>query len=271
MADNRLCIKVSGVSLKNGDESNLEIPDLRIKCQTLSIVTGLPESVSTLFIRLLGGTYKPAAGKVELWERPVEKINRRILTGKVSIITRHDRPGFSFPVGDFVRQGKENSLQAFQASTDADRRQAENIMRYLGIDKIAWRDSNLLGRSDLIRTLVARSLVQSPSLLLIDNFLHDINETSKNCILSVLYNEVRQNKKTVVVTSNDPGPLARYADQLIVFSEEGLHEQIDFSDPQVDIKMRHYLDKWGYASMEDMFSRKSDEAVCARSPDDPLF
>lgn len=271
MSDQNLCIKASDIILADRGNSHLKIKKMTIGCGTFSVVIGLTEEISTLFIRLLAGTYKPLQGEIELWQQPVAQINRRILTSRVSIISRHERPGFSFPVGDFVRQGRENSLQAFQTSTAADSNMADQIMQRLGIAGISWRDSNLLGRSDLLKTMLARSLVQNPYLLLIDNFLQDINQDSRICILNTLYEECKNNNKTIVVTSEDPAPLVKYADQLIIFTDNNLQEQISFAEPEAESKLKKYLPQWGYASLADMLDRSNDAAACARSADDPLF
>lgn len=88
---------------------------------------------------------------------------------------------------------------------DPERRQnrINQVMELLHLDKIRFQKAAVLSKLNYVRTLIARALLNQPSLLLIDEPTAMLDEEATDDILSFLYSFTKASNTTVVFATND--------------------------------------------------------------------
>lgn len=167
----RVRASLSGVSLRRAGQVLLDDVDLTVSEGERWIVLGANGSGKTSLLQLLSTYEQPSRGDVEvLGERlgtvDVRRLRKRI--GYASSAVEEMIPPRT-TLGELVMTGKHATLRVWSDHYDAaDRRRAEGLLAQLGLEGYADRRFDTLSQGERRRAQVARSLMGSPELLLLD-------------------------------------------------------------------------------------------------------
>jgi ABC-type lipoprotein export system ATPase subunit len=172
--------------------------DLEAAAGEVLAVVGRSGSGKSTLLHLLGGLDRPDAGTVEVdgvrLERATEATLARVRRRKVGFVFQafHLLPELS---------GMENVLVPARLARD---RQAaargRELVRELGLSKVAERLPVVLSGGEQQRLAVARALVNDPPLLLADEPTGNLDGQSGAQVLELLERVARSGKAVVVVT-----------------------------------------------------------------------
>lgn len=197
-------IKISDLSVNYDLVNALKDVELKIKNKDFLAIIGPNGGGKTTLIKVLIGLLKPTKGSV------TKKGNDPI--GYVPQFTSFDRT-FPINVFDVILTGTlPKKIKLFQKYSDEDKKDAEKIMKQLGILNLKKRQIGKLSGGQLQKVLIARALVVNPKILVLDEPTASLDFETKIEIYKIL--KQLNKDKTVIMVTHDIEDMFQYIDSI---------------------------------------------------------
>lgn len=172
----------------------------------------------TTLLRLLSGVLRPQSGGVILQGRPVHDWGRREVARRVAVVPQDLQMPFAFTVEHMVSMGRTPFQSTFFASsTKEDEALVQEAMETAGVGDLALRVFNELSGGERQRVMIAMSLAQQPSLLLLDEPTAHLDIRYQIETLELVQRLHQQRGVTVIAAIHDLNLAARYFPRLLLF------------------------------------------------------
>ena len=217
-----------GMGQVHGDEAVLKNINLRVPEGTSLAIVGPTGSGKSTLVSLIPRIYDAAEGSVLIDGRPIGEFPLEVLRRHIGFV-----PQETFLFSDTIR---ENIAFGAEQATDADvRRAAEaaNIADEIesfphGYDTLVGERGLTLSGGQKQRTAIARALIRSPRILVLDDALASVDTQTEDRILNHL-REIMQGRTTIFISHRVS--TVRNADRIAVLHdgqivEYGTHEEL---------------------------------------------
>jgi len=120
--------------------------------------------------RVLAGYVWASAGRVRILGETLGETDLHLLRRRVKLVQPNAPVDFdpSMSAGDVVLTGVFGTVVLFDQPTDSDRDLARELMRRMGVGRLAESAFGTLSTGEKMRTLIARAMMVEPALLLLD-------------------------------------------------------------------------------------------------------
>lgn len=179
----KLVAEMNHVSFKYGVTKVLENISLQVAQKNFLIITGSNGGGKTTLLKLLLGLLTPTEGTVRLLGEVPSKAAFR--TGYVPQRAKV-RTGFPLTVMDVVKMGRIRPKRMWFGYQSEDYKRARLALETVQMEQYKDRRFDLLSGGQQQRTLIARALVDSPELLLLDEPAANIDASMKGGIYNLL-------------------------------------------------------------------------------------
>jgi putative ABC transport system ATP-binding protein len=198
------------VSLARGERRVLDSVSARIPPGATAIVGPSGAGKSTL-LRLLNRLADPDEGAISYRDRPLDSYDPLELRRQVSLV----------PQLPALLDGTVESNVAYAAQLAEKEADAERCLSLAGLDPaFAGRDVTKLSVGEQQRAMLARSLAQEPSVLLLDEPTSALDHAARDAIEATLQRLRLELEISIVLVSHDPEQARRMSDW-VVRMEEG--------------------------------------------------
>lgn len=198
----RNLIEMRGLSVYIGEKRVLTEIDWEMKADENWAVLGKNGAGKSTFLRLVAGDRRPAVGG------EIRRFGKR---GSGSIWDLRKKIGHVSPElqaeydeemtgEDVVLSGFFPSIGLYSRVTASQRRLSEELMRRLGIEALRYRPANSMSYGEFRKVLIARALVKSPRLLLLDEPFSGLDSSSKEDFTRFLGRTLLQSARIILVT-----------------------------------------------------------------------
>ena len=200
-------------------------------------------------------------GAVSLEGRDVAGIPRKELAKKIAVLGQSSQVFFSYTVYDTVSMGRYAYAEGFlKGLSEQDKEIVEDIITKLDIEDIRDRMIDELSGGQLQRVFLARTLAQTPEVILLDEPTNHLDLKYQIELLLYLKNWVKESGKTLISVFHDLNLARHFGDTAIIMNKgtiaaSGTIEQALNGDKLqqvygIDIRtfMLDSLDKWKQAS-----------------------
>ena len=201
----------------------LEHVDLAVRSGEVVCLLG-PNGVgkTTLFKTLLG--FLPAIdGGVEVDGQPRDSYSRRAFARKVAYVPQNHEPPFAFSVMDIVLTGCVSRLSLLSTPAASDVEHARAILAELGIEHLAERDYTRISGGEQQMALIARSLMQDSSILMMDEPTAALDFGNQAAVLTCI-RRLAERGRGVVMTTHSPDHAFLCCDKAVLITRE--HELV---------------------------------------------
>jgi len=185
---------------------------------TVTAVLGPNGSGKTTLLDICLGWRPPDRGTVLLNGRPLASWSRQERARAMSLVPQRENVRFDFTVTDYVLLGRAPHLPALGTPGPADLEHAREALRTAGIRNLADRSIVGLSGGEYQLMLVARSLAQQASLLLLDEPASQLDPANRLRVTGLL-RRLAERGIAVVYTSHDPQATAAAADTVHLLSK----------------------------------------------------
>jgi iron complex transport system ATP-binding protein len=196
-------------------------------------------------------------GVVSIGGENISTLPRKELAKKISLLNQSASVYFPYTVYETVSMGRYAYSQGFLKNLSAaDREIIENILKKLDIWDIRERMIDELSGGTLQRVFLARTLAQTPDLILLDEPANHLDLKHQIELLNFLRAWVKENNKTLISVFHDLNLARLFCDTAIVLNNgtiaaagkigEVLNGGILSEVYEIDIRafMRESLEKW---------------------------
>jgi ABC-type Mn2+/Zn2+ transport system ATPase subunit len=185
-------------------------------------IIGPNGSGKSTLLKVIAGLLEPGCGSIDVLGAPPGH------GPGVGYVPQTEAVNWTFPVSvfDVVLMGVYGKLGLFHRPKDEDKRAAMSALDEVGMRDFARAQIGELSGGQQQRVFVARSLVQNPALLLLDEPIAGVDATSQHAIFTLL--EARQKAgMTIIATTHDLSCVATWFDKVLCLN----HRVIAYGPP----------------------------------------
>jgi iron complex transport system ATP-binding protein len=187
--------------------------DFAVEKGSVSAVLGPNGCGKTTLMDICMGWRKPDAGAVLLDDRPLARWSRRERARTVGLVPQREEARFDFTVHEYVMLGRAPHIALLAQPGPADDEAVHAALEEVGIRRFARRSASTLSGGEFRLMLIARSLCQRPSLLLLDEPAGHLDPANSLLVVRLL-EKLRHSGLTILYTSHDPQTAALSADAI---------------------------------------------------------
>lgn len=179
------------------------------KHQFVAII-GPNGSGKTTLLKLLMGFLKPTQGEVLLFGKSPEKMHKHI--GYVPQVSIHDQK-FPLSVLDVVLMGALSKLTWYGAYPKNIKEKARAMLDFVGLKDLENRPFGTLSGGQVQKALIARAIMDSPTMLFLDEPTANIDQDTNAVVLNLLV-ELKKTM-TIVMVTHQLQAVVKYLDRIL--------------------------------------------------------
>jgi len=196
-------------------------------------------------------------GAVLLNGGDISSLPRRELAKKIALLSQSSQVFFPFTVYETVSMGRYAYLQGLLKNLSSDDKEIiENILKKLDIWDIKDRMIDELSGGTLQRVFLARTLVQTPDIILLDEPANHLDLKHQIELLDFLKDWVKENNKMLIGVFHDLNMARLFGDTAIVMNngriaangkiDDVLNSDVLNNVYEIDVNkfMKDALEKW---------------------------
>lgn len=169
----------------------------------------------TTLLNLLLGWLRASHGELHIFGRPLTALSRREMGQTVSLLPQDEHIPFEYSVEEYVLLGRTPYLSPLAAPSASDREIAGRALHTVGLEDHLQTPVTEISGGERQLVMLARSLAQSPRILLMDEPTSHLDLSNKRR-LATLVRSLTSGGTTVIFTTHDPEFAAVCADELLL-------------------------------------------------------
>ena len=187
--------------------------------QELVAILGPNASGKSTMLKLLAGTVRALSGRIEVDGTEVGDLDLRTRAQRIALVQQESELLFPLRVWEYVLQGRYPYGRRLRFESDEDSLTAGNALAQVGADALRDRWMNELSGGEKQRVILARSLAQQPSLLLLDEPTQHLDIGGKVELLRRLRKLADENRHTVIVVTHELNLAAEFSDRIVLLHQ----------------------------------------------------
>lgn len=175
---------------------------------------------STL-IHCINKILKPTGGTVLIRGKDVTGLKLKEVASDIGYVPATSEDSFPLTVVDTVMVGLQNDMKFGTNSKDLEA--VYDILKILHIEHLAMRDFNELSAGQHQKVMLARGLVRSPPMVLLDEPTSNLDIRHQIEVTKTLAEMPKKKNTIVIMISHDINITAKYADKILMISGGGVY------------------------------------------------
>jgi len=212
-------VEVTHLSVRAGAKVLVDDVDLAIEPGTWCTIVGPNGAGKTSLVETIAGLRRPSAGSVSISGRSLLAMNERERARSVSLVPQHPVIPSGMSVYDYLALGRVAYHGLFRNASPADRAVIESVVERLGLSEFRERDVITLSGGERQRMVLARALVQSTMVIVLDEPITGLDLRHQMELLELLKGEVAECGLTVLATLHDLTLAGQFADRLVLLDQ----------------------------------------------------
>ena len=212
-------IRVEGLSFRYDSIPVLEEVSFSISRGDFVAILGPNGSGKTTLVKLVLGLFRPAKGRVLLMGKPVEEFGARSKIGYVPQKATHIDPLYPASVREVVAMALlSGRLVAGRAKKEEDRT-VSLALEQVGMAAFRNRPIGSLSGGQQQRVFIARAIVNSPELLILDEPTAGVDAATQGLFYEMLHELNEQQRMTIILVTHDIGIVNRHVTKVACLNQ----------------------------------------------------
>lgn len=213
-ASNRSPLVAREIVCRYGERVIIPPLSLTIAPGEFFILIGPNGAGKSTTLRALAGLQRPAEGTVSLGDVDLYAMPAHHRARRIAFSPQSEVPTWPFTVSDFVALGRLPHTGWWGTPTPGDREAVQRLLERFGLTNLAERAVTSLSGGEFHRAVLARALVQEPSVLCWDEPTAHLDLSAQFEVLGLARQLARDERLTVVATMHDLNLASQWADRL---------------------------------------------------------
>ncbi len=197
-----------------GNRLVVSIDQMQIAQGEHILLKGASGSGKTTLMHIIAGLLKPTSGKVSIEGTEITKLD-----GAKLDTFRGQHIGIVFQQTHLIKTLNvvENLVLAqYMAGKPQDKKYCLHILQTLNIAHVAGQLPEQLSRGEAQRIVIARALVNQPSIILADEPTASLDDKNTEAVIELLMSQAKKHNATLFVSTHD-SRIAHYFERVITF------------------------------------------------------
>jgi iron complex transport system ATP-binding protein len=209
-------VEVTGLTVRAGSKELISNVTLGVGAGTWCTVVGPNGAGKTTLVEAIAGLRRAAQGSVAIDGHELAAMHERERAHRVALVPQHPVIPSGMSVEDYVALGRVAYHGLFRPPGAQDRAILASVLERLSLVDFAQRDVMTLSGGERQRMVLARALVQSTGVIVLDEPITGLDMRHQMDMLELLKSEVAQCGLTVVATLHDLTLAGQFADRLVL-------------------------------------------------------
>lgn len=214
VASNRTPLVARDIVCRYGERVIIPPLSLTISPGEFFILIGPNGAGKSTTLRALAGLQRPAAGTVSLGDLDLYAMPAHHRARRIAFSPQSEVPTWPFTVSDFVALGRLPHTGWWGTPTPGDREAIHSLLTRFGLANLAERAVTSLSGGEFHRAVLARALVQEPSVLCWDEPTAHLDLAAQFEVLGLARQLARDERLAVIATLHDLNLASQWADRL---------------------------------------------------------
>jgi len=209
-------VDIEALTVKAGSKILVKNVTLAVEAGTWCTVVGPNGAGKTTLVEAVAGLRKASHGSVSISGHALAEMHERERAQRVALVPQHPVIPSGMSVADYVALGRVAYHGLFRPPSANDRSIVESVLERLSLVDFRERDVMTLSGGERQRMVLARALVQSTAVIVLDEPITGLDMRHQMDMLELLKSEVAQCGLTVVATLHDLTLAGQFADRLVL-------------------------------------------------------
>jgi iron complex transport system ATP-binding protein len=197
----------------------LEATSFHARPGEIVAILGPNASGKSTLLKIVSGALSPLSGRVLLDGFTTHNLDPRTRARRIAVVQQESVLLFPSRAWEFVLQGRHPHGRSLRFETEQDILITRNALSQVSAEHLADRRMDQISGGEKQRVILARALVQQPSLLLLDEPTLHLDIKAQVDLLDALRRLSKENRYTVVVVTHELNLAAEYADQVVLLQK----------------------------------------------------
>lgn len=200
-------LQVDAIVKRNGEECVLNNISFGYTSFRRLAIAGETGSGKTTLLKIIAGLIQPDGGNVLFQGQRILGPDEKLLPGhpRIAYLSQHFELRNNYKVGEFL-----------EMASRVEEPHANRIYALCQIDHLLHRKTDQLSGGERQRTALARLLITSPRLLLLDEPFSNLDGIHKQVLKTVLKDLSAEENLACIIVSHDPHDLLPWAEDVLV-------------------------------------------------------
>lgn len=202
-------IAVDGVSFRYENRPVIEQLHFQVLQRDFVGLIAANGAGKTTLLKMIVGLLKPQEGEIRLFNQPISRFSDWERIGYVPQKNTLN-PLFPATVREVVMSGLYGRKKLFRFTTADDKRKCREALQALDIEELADRRIGMLSGGQQQRVFLARSLVNNPELLILDEPTVGIDNETQQAFFHMIRHMHQRHNITFLMVSHDIDMMQNY-------------------------------------------------------------
>lgn len=221
-------VDIQDVSWKRQSKSILSNINWKVERREHWAILGLNGSGKTTLLNMINGYIWPTTGNISVLGQTFGRTDLRELRKSIGWVSSSlgERIKGSSLVEEIVLSGKFSSIGLYDSYTEMDRNRALEMMEKLGCSKLVGRTYQTCSQGEKQKVLIARGLMGSPKLLILDEPTNGLDFLSREDLLLTVDRLARQeNAPTIIFVTHHVEEILPVFSKTLLLREGSVYAQ----------------------------------------------
>ena len=176
----------------------------------------MPSEIAAPLRRVLAGTLRPTAGRVELGGTPISRLERPQIARRLAVVPQQAALPFAMRVEEVVALGRLPHEAPLRGSRPSDRAAVAAAIDRVGLGHLLGRDARELSLGERQLVLLALAVAQDAPALLLDEPTVHLDLRHQVEVMELLTDLNARDGTTIIAVLHDIGLAAHFFPRVVV-------------------------------------------------------
>lgn len=213
-------LSTMGLTLEQGRRRLMESLELEVRPAECWVVLGPNGSGKTTLLKTLAGLIPPRNGRIELQGQPLGKMKATQRARHIGLVFQQGHAGLHNTTLELAMSGHHPHRRHWW-DTEAERHAAMLALGEVGLKDQANQDTQTLSGGELRRAEIARLLLQSPALALLDEPFNHLDIGQQVAMIRLLKRHFVTSGKALLLVTHDLNLATQVSSHCLVLRGDG--------------------------------------------------
>lgn len=199
-----------------GEKMILKNINFEVNDNTVMTILGPNGVGKTTLLKCVMGFLKWKNGECLTDGKPMNPRSMKEFWQRTSYVPQAKQSAFSYKVMDAVIMGLNSRQNFFAVPSAEDYEKAYQILKNLGVEKLADKHCNALSGGELQMVMMARALISEPELMILDEPESNLDMKNQLMIVNTIERVAREFKTSCLINTHFPNHALKISDTTLM-------------------------------------------------------